>query len=154
MSEIKIKHECGSCRGTGLYAGFGEADGAAIVCHSCKGQGWQESVFTEFTGRKEKKGVRRVFQTNPGIGIGEGKGFKLSDFGGMPVEDWLAGKPFKTGMENRAYTCPRWWAQSAGESKPEWKECNEGLGCRFCDCKHFGYKSACWVRWDIERSSK
>ena len=132
---------------------MGERDGDAVVCSRCKGQGWQESVFTEFTGRKEKSGVRRVFQTNPGIGIGEvkEKGITLASFGGMPVADWIAGKPFTPGMENRTYTCPCWWAQCAGESKPKFKECGYG---RFSDCKHFSNKAVCWSKWDKERAGK
>ena len=52
--EIRVKHQCGSCHGTGLYSGMGESERAAIVCYHCKGQGWQESVFEPFTGRKER----------------------------------------------------------------------------------------------------
>lgn len=151
--EIRIKHECGSCSGTGLYVGMAERDGAAVVCSSCKGKGWKESVFQEFTGRKEKHGVRRVFETNPGIGLGEGNGTKLSDFGGMPLADWIAGKPFAPGMENRAYSCPRWWTQCAGGPMPEWDECYSSLGQSFSKCKHFGNKAACWERWDHEMAN-
>jgi len=149
--EIKIKHECVSCGGTGLYAGTGERDGAAVVCFRCKGEGWQVSVFKEFTGRKEKPGVRRVFETNPGIIIGEGGNIKLSDFGGMPLADWMAGKSFAPGMENRLYTCPKWWAQSIGSLRAWWPECISSLGKSFSQCQYFGNKSACWARWDEER---
>lgn len=30
--EIRIKQECSACNGTGLYVGFAEKDGAAVVC--------------------------------------------------------------------------------------------------------------------------
>lgn len=58
-----------------------------MVCSKFKGLGWQEAIFSEFVGRKKRKGVRRVFQANPGVFIGEGAGVKLSDFGGMPLVD-------------------------------------------------------------------
>lgn len=148
--EIRIKHECTLCGGTGLYVGLAERDGAAVVCSSCNGGGWQESVFSRFTGRKERKNVLRVFETNVGIVIGKGVGIDLSDFGGMPLAEWAAGKPFETGTENRAYSCPRWWAQCAGGPAPKWDECNLSLGQSFNKCKHFCNKSACWRRWDHE----
>ena len=151
--EIRIKHECGSCGGTGLYVGIAERNGAAVVCSRCKGEGWQESVFHEFTGRKEKAGVRRVFETNPGIVLGEGDGIKLSDFGGMPIANWIAGKPFERGTENRAYSCPRWWMQCAGGQMQEWDECYSNIGRSFSKCKHFCNKAACWARWDHERAN-
>lgn len=41
MSEhiIKIECECNACKGTGLYVGMAERDGAAVVCYTCKGTG-------------------------------------------------------------------------------------------------------------------
>jgi hypothetical protein len=151
MEEIKVKHECCSCHGTGLYSGMGERDGAAVVCHSCKGKGWQESVFKPFTGCKELLGIKRVYQVNPGIGIGEGNGHRLEDFGGMPLANWIAGEPFKPGMENRKFTCPRWWEQCTPGAMPEWEECDASLGSSFSECPHFGNKANCWERWDKER---
>lgn len=152
--EIRVKHECGACSGTGLFVGAAERSGAAVVCARCGGTGWRESVFQEFTGRKERAGVRRVFETNPGVVIGEGGKIKLSDFGGMPLEDWLAGKPFERGMENRAYSCPRWWTQCVGGPMPEWSECNSNLGHSFSRCPHFRNKAECWALWDRERDER
>lgn len=152
MDQIKVKHECTSCDGTGLYSGMGESAHAAVVCSQCKGKGWQESIFEPFTGRKEKPGIKRVYQANPGIKIGEGNGHKLEDFGGMPLADWVAGRPFERGMENRAYTCPRWWEQCTPGPMPEWNECDNCLGSSFSRCSHFGEKAKCWERWDKERA--
>lgn len=152
--EIRVKHECCSCHGTGLYSGMGESERAAVVCHSCKGHGWQESVFQPFTGRKEKPGVIRVYRANPGIKIGEGRGHRLEDFGGMPLEDWKAGKPFPDGSEMRDFTCPRWWCQTVGGPMPEWDECWKCLGRRFSDCANFNDKGDCWKKWDAEKAAK
>jgi len=31
--------ECSACKGTGLYVGMAEREGAAVVCSRCKGTG-------------------------------------------------------------------------------------------------------------------
>jgi hypothetical protein len=147
-----IDRACYACRATGLYVGIAERDGAAVVCYRCKGSGC-ERVITEwddFEGRQSRPEVTRVYQVNPGIVIGVGKGreFDLEDFGGMPADDWRDGKPFPPGSENRNWTCPAWWYQSADyEKKPNWDECGFGA---FSSCKHFPEKSKCWARWDAE----
>jgi hypothetical protein len=163
--KVRVEHECKNCSGTGLYQGFGEQkDAAAVVCSYCKGTGQRvfEEQFTPFTGRKPKKGVKRVFQTNPGIAIGTAPGcvdpqtkepLRLDHFGGIPYKDWAAGKGFPPGSEMRRFVCPAWWYQSADSTKrPEWKEC--GWGQIFSDCKHFKDKSKCWERFDKEQAEK
>ena len=93
---IEVKAECTSCGGTGLYVGMCEHDGAAVVCHACKGKGFIEEKIKVFSERKKHKFATRVFQTACGIGIGMGKTesgiiLRLEDFGGMPIKDWLEG---------------------------------------------------------------
>lgn len=58
MKSIKI--ECSPCGGTGLYKGFMEAEGEAVICTRCSGTGANEFRYNEFTGRKEKGNVRKV----------------------------------------------------------------------------------------------
>jgi hypothetical protein len=148
---IEFDEKCRACDGTGLYIGMGESDGAAIVCSICKGTGCRRfrHEYEEFTGRLERPGVTRVYEVNPGIRIGEGKGFRLEDFGGLPLKDWEAGLPFGPGTENRRFTCPCWWYQTADYNlKPAWRECGT-LGS-FSQCPYFGRKSECWERWDRE----
>lgn len=55
-----IKQECDDCRGTGLYQGFCEAKGEAVICHRCNGQGWVSHSFNTFTFRKRLKGVKTI----------------------------------------------------------------------------------------------
>lgn len=151
--------ECESCDGTGLYVGFAERDGAAVVCSRCGGTGKQKNKikYKTFDKKKERKGIKRVFQTNPGIGIGQGHNrqtgekYRLSDFGGMSYEDWKSGVPFRPGMEMRQFTCPAWWYQGADyKNKPEWKEC---ICCgSFSGCEKFGQKEKCWEKWDRENT--
>jgi len=150
---IDVVEQCKSCEGTGLYIGMGERDGAAVVCNQCKGTGRFEykHEYEEFTERRTRVGVSRVYETNPGIGIGTGNGHTLEEFGGMPVKDWEEGQPFRPGMENRKYTCPAWWYQKANyKLKPEWDKCGCGGMYTFSRCRHFGDKAACWQQWDKE----
>ena len=153
--KIEFDEQCRDCHGTGLYKGLAERDGAAVVCHSCKGTGCYHFVHTyeEFTGRKPSTGIKRVFEVNPGIVIGEGKNegkdFTLEQFGGMPYADWASGKQFPAKSENRKYTCPCWWYQFADyKRKPKWDKCQ--LGVTFTQCRHFCDKEQCWKQWDKE----
>jgi len=59
----KIKTECKSCRGTGLYRGMAEPEGVAVVCLTCKGTGCAEIEYTPFTERKRRSDVRTVKQS-------------------------------------------------------------------------------------------
>ena len=59
MKEIQI--ECPSCKGTGLYVGVCERDGCAVVCTQCKGKGYTTYRYNDFTGRKIREGIKRVF---------------------------------------------------------------------------------------------
>jgi hypothetical protein len=65
MGDInKMKFECSACGGTGLYKGFAEPPGTAVICDKCKGKGWIECTYSSappFTHRKVKNGVTRVF---------------------------------------------------------------------------------------------
>ena len=151
--KIEFDEKCKSCDGTGLYVGMGERDGAAVVCSRCNGTGKFHFVheYEEFTHREEKEGVKRVYQVNIGILIGEEVGVcKLEDFGGMSYEEWKKGKQFKLGMEDRKHTCPAWYYQSADSNKtPEWDECCL-VGVTFSKCAYFPNKEACWQRFDRE----
>lgn len=150
-THIEFDEVCKSCKGTGLYSGMGERDGAAVVCHTCHGTGRHhfEYDYEEFKRRSSPpKSVVRVYRVNPGIGIGEGKGHRLTDFGGIPIKAWLAGGEFPPGTEDRGHTCPAWFYQSADyKKKPDWATCGFGS---FCDCDSFKNKEKCWERWDKE----
>jgi len=72
----------------------------------------------------------------------------------MPIADWLSGKEFEIGMENRKHTCPAWWYQTADyKKKPDWKECWSNSGGSFSQCKYFSVKHACWERWEKEQGN-
>ena len=85
MSEKKIvEFECLDCSGTGLYCGFAESEGEAVVCLSCNGTGKRTIEYTPFTGRKEKEGIRWVSLSRGsfiGTGVGSiGKKISYEDF--------------------------------------------------------------------------
>lgn len=157
MKTIEFDEKCQTCKGTGLYVGMAEYDGAAIVCYKCKGTGCHhfEHHYEEFIKRDSKKRVEQVYQHNPGIGLGKGKNneYRLEEFGGMPYVEWLKNPSFPARSENRKCTCPAWWYQSVDyDKKPRWAEC---LGCgAFSGCTSFGSKNKCWERWDKEFGKK
>src|ERR1017187_6535830 len=95
---IEFDEQCKSCDATGLYVGFAEKGGAAVVCQACKGTGKHhfKMEYDDFEGRVVRTDVVHVVEVNPGICIGGGKGkeYAMSDFGGMKYLDWKKGKPF------------------------------------------------------------
>lgn len=156
--KIAWDQECRSCGGTGLYKGFAEGAGFAVVCYVCKGSGCLHTSFTyePFTTRKKRKDIKRVLQCNPGICVGIGttseeEVLTETSFGGVKYVDWVKnGNVFPPKTEMRNYTCPAWWYQVADYSrKPNWKECI-GLGS-FSKCSHFITKNKCWKRFDEEK---
>jgi len=55
-----VKAECGSCGGTGLYRGFAEPKGVAVVCLDCSGTGCREIKYEPFSERKPQNDVQTV----------------------------------------------------------------------------------------------
>jgi hypothetical protein len=60
MNKIQVQAECTSCGGTGLYRGFAEPQGTAVVCLNCKGTGCITLQYTPFTKRHEKRDIQYV----------------------------------------------------------------------------------------------
>jgi hypothetical protein len=73
MTQITVECECPSCGGTGLYSGFAEPKGTAVICTRCKGTGMSTYSYTPFSGRKRKPGVH-VIQYSQGSFIATGVG--------------------------------------------------------------------------------
>ena len=55
-----VKAECSSCSGTGVYVGFAEPKGTAVVCLNCDGTGERTIEYNSFTGLKRREGVHTV----------------------------------------------------------------------------------------------
>jgi hypothetical protein len=151
MAKFEAYIECPKCSGTGIYSGMAEGDGAGVVCSHCKGTGCYHYVYEyePFVERKVRTDIKRVYETNPGIKIGEGGGYRLEDFGGISYEEFLAGKPFPKGSEDRQHTCPAWWRQTLGKKQPDW--CVARAGQMFSQCRCFSEKEKCWKLYDIKR---
>lgn len=151
MSQTILYIRCENCRGTGLYVGMAERDGAAIVCHGCKGTGGVLRTFTLFAKRELRDDVTRVYQRGCGFVIGVNPGVcGLSDFGGVPFAEWNPEQPFPKGAEDREHTCPYWFHGQ------EWKHkrCDDShAGQRYSDCPHFKYKTNCWALYDARASA-
>jgi len=86
---MKVEHECKDCGGTGVYCGFCEPKGTAVICLGCNGTGKQASMFRAFTGRKRRKGVKAVYNSRGS--------FILTGVGAVPEHsvsyvDFLKGK--------------------------------------------------------------
>ena len=148
---FEIDIQCQSCGGTGLYVGMAERDGAAVVCHVCKGTGKYHHKFTylPFTGRAERGDVRRVFQSGCGYvhcaddtTDKEGVEIKFSQ-AGATYKEWLNGKkplPLKT------LYCPLQWSGQMW-SGPYCKENYIGM---ITSCKNRCNMAECWKLYDEE----
>ena len=147
---IAWTQECKDCQGTGLYVGIAERDGAAVICHTCKGKGVQHisREYYEFTGRKRREEVKQVYAAACGIILNPDV-----TPGGVSYEEFLEDgeSPKKIGREIREHTCPAWYWQSVNyDLKPRWDACL-GAG-RFADCRNFVTKDQCWEKFDQEHA--
>lgn len=88
MTKQTVKAECGSCRGTGLYQGFAEPEGTAVICVECDGSGCSTISYTPFTKRKERTGVTKISQSR-GSFVGSGVGARG---GSISYAEFKAGK--------------------------------------------------------------
>ncbi len=73
MSKFTVETECSGCGGSGLYCGFAEPKGTAVVCVTCGGSGCQTITYTPFVKRHGKRGVTTVLLSR-GTFVGTGVG--------------------------------------------------------------------------------
>ena len=157
---VNFTKECGACKGTGLYVGMAERDGAAVICTRCDGTGRvvHQASYPKFKGRKKRDDVRRVYHTAGGYGITtqditteKGETIHFSRFG-CSYEDWLKGdKPKPIEELHCPYIHTNQSMQDRDhEAYPLYKErCNQEalLGGWISDCKLFNKKAECWLRY-------
>jgi hypothetical protein len=159
LTETKDKYnlkgwaECESCKGTGLYNGFAEKDGARVICTSCDGKGVVpvDCVWNKFVERKIDKGAKRVYTNGMGYGITDkdvtvdGKFFPFSQYG-CSYEEWKSGvQPKPLEFLGCPYQETRQSLQSKDKNGLYKTRCNKGLGCGYIsDCKYFHDKATCW----------
>lgn len=91
-------NECDSCKGTGLYQGIGERDGAFVICNKCNGTGSLQInlIFIKFSGRKKQERCKRVYSNGMGYYITD-KDIEDMPFSvyGCAYEEWLKGAKTK-----------------------------------------------------------
>lgn len=59
-----VEAECSACNATGLYCGFAEPEGTAVICHGCGGTGRTVISYKPFEKRRRKRNVQRVLANN------------------------------------------------------------------------------------------
>ena len=134
MNQQTLATQCPSCGGTGLYTGYAERDGAAVVCYKCGGAGNYRVVYIPFTGRKEHPDVKRVWKTNPGFAISP-----EHTEGGLTPAEWqahpeLLESPDAAMQKN---VCPAWWYR-----EQPFDDCYKVL--HYDHCPFFSQKEKCW----------
>ncbi len=89
MMPISVMAECGKCQGSGLFRGFKEPPGIAVVCLDCKGSGKKILEYIPFTERKGCDDVKRVCRSHGAFGspYGADEGISYEEFlaGHLPV---------------------------------------------------------------------
>lgn len=157
---VEIEHECGSCTGSGLYSGMAEKDGCAVVCTSCHGTGRcvSKMTFMKFNGRRDKKGIKRVFQSACGYGISaddvtrqeDGKVIKFSK-AGCTYSEWKAGgipKPIEDLHCPYLHSGQRMQSSSHKAHALYESNCRQNMSFSWItDCKMYPCKEKCWKKY-------
>lgn len=153
--------ECKSCKGTGVYVGMGERDGAAVVCSTCKGTGKQHYVvkYTLFTKRKIRDDVKRVYKRGYGYCLAP----KLIDFKRIgPVDMTKEGVSYEEFLNGempehiKALACPMLADQGMVHGTELYeKKCHIfiGAGDSIVQCPCYGQRAECWEMFDKEKGN-
>ncbi len=70
---MRVLAECSACNATGLYQGFAEPKGVAVVCLKCSGTGCETINYKPFSKRRGCRGVN-VVKLSAGTFIATGCG--------------------------------------------------------------------------------
>jgi hypothetical protein len=161
MLIISGEVECGSCDGTGLYVGFAEQKGSAVICNRCGGTGKVDffQSFQKFNGKKEKYDIKRVYDNSHGYVISaedcfvDGKLFPFSQ-AGIDYDSWF--KEDKKPVPMKFLLCPYLHTDQSLQTKDKnnlYKHrCKKNvfLGSSINKCKFFKNKETCWEIYDGE----
>lgn len=157
MKTIEMDIECQECKGTGVYVGMAERDGAGVVCYKCDGTGkfHYKYEYTPFTERKIRRGLKRVYKKSysyvlaPEVINFEGIGEIDLTKEGVSYEEFLDGKMPK---HIKKLGCPMLADQGACHSIEGFcDKCYDlglGLGGYISDCENYKNKDDCWKRFD------
>lgn len=151
-NKIQVDVECSSCGGSGLYCGFAEKNGCAVICSTCNGTGCEKISYKPFVKRHIKHTIKRVFKSSYGYCHGpnnvitdEGVLIRFEE-GGCTYQEWLNGaepKPVKD------LYCPYLWNNRGIGNEPlnRCKEDNTLCG-RISNCKYYKDKAKCWELYE------
>lgn len=151
----QVKAVCEACKGTGLYQGIAERDGAFVICHNCNGTGCETISYEPFEERKKQSKCKRVYKSGYGYVISD-KDMTLADGTFIPMsklgvsyEEFLNGKKPK---HVREFGCPMLLDQGACHNKKGFVDkCNKlnGGWIDFIpECKNYCNNKECWERFD------
>ena len=68
------------CKGTGLYSGWAEPKGTAVICSYCNGKGWYTYFYKVFSKRKKLKGIKSVRISKTGVNGSASKLITYAEF--------------------------------------------------------------------------
>jgi len=150
--ERKIVIECEVCEATGLEESRNTIDGAAFICTSCGGTGKRIFTYKEFKGRKERKGVTRVFKkilkdcctiihSGKDAKDSEGKTLHFTRYG-CSYDEWKSGaEPLP--MEE--LYCPAEYMGCVDVDNAPCSHCKSGASVG--GCNYYWDKAKCWEEW-------
>jgi hypothetical protein len=153
---FRVETECDSCDGTGIYRGMAEGDGVGVVCRKCNGTGKHifKHHYTEFTGKKRRKDVERVYLPSRfklGLGVIDFKDIGEIDMDkqGVSYDEFCKGE---RPTYIKEIECPMMADQGACHKVEGFvDECNN-LGLRFgmiiSGCKNHCNRKSCWERFE------
>ncbi len=153
LKKIELDIECQACKGTGIYVGMGERDGAGVVCHGCDGTGKYHRVFEykEFNGRAKRDDVKRVYKSSYGYRFAPKK-MKFDRVGeidltqeGVSYAEFLEGK---RPQHIREMACPMLADQSACHSMSGFTNMCDCAGRLITECPQYKDRATCWERFD------
>lgn len=156
MKKIEMLIECPLCNGTGVYSGIAEGEGVGVICYECNGTGAYTYSYKNFTGRKTKKGIKRVYLTGSQYKLGTGKVTFSNGIGeidmdkeGVSYDEFLNGKIPK---HIRKLSCPMVADQGACHDRKGFVDkCNQIHGeylFNLTECKNQANKEQCWDRFE------
>jgi hypothetical protein len=163
MKKIEMDIQCQACNGTGVYSGIGECHDVVVICWKCKGTGKYHYVFPyeEFTGRKDRSGIKRVYLSGYGYKIGTGI-INFAKIGEIDMDkEGVSYDEFKNGKmpeHIKTLACPMLADQGACHDIKGFVDgCNKlhgGWIGYIPDCKYRKNVDECWKRFDNKKVTK
>ena len=158
------KAECESCKGTGLYQGFAEKDGAFVICCVCKGSGSISIAlnFNKFNGKKKEPKCKRVYTQGFGYLLTDkdflsedGKFFPFSQYGCF-YEEWLQGKkPIPLKFLGCPYQETNQKLRIKDVNNLYKTRCEKKLGWGYIpNCELYDKKEECWEIFEKSETTK